>query len=52
MSLITGYDGILDTGIHAPALLLIGQNLAGLGCRHLLETDMLLVCQVRLKHPI
>ena len=28
MSLITGYDGILDTGIHAAALLLIAQNLA------------------------
>ena len=45
MSLITGYDGILDTGIHAAALLLMGQNLAKSAKqrRPPFEADMLLV---------
>ena len=57
MSLITGYDGILDTGIHAAALLLMGQNIATSAKqrRPPYKADLLLVvlvCQFRLKRPI
>ena len=54
MSLITGYDGILDTGIHAAALLLMGQNIATSAKqrRPPYKADLLLVCQVPLERPI
>ena len=57
MSLITGYDGILDTRIHAAALLLIGQNIATSAKQRMppFKADLqlvVLVCQFRLKRPI